>query len=245
MKIYLLLPAKDEAKNLSSLLEEAQATGLQPVVCDDGSGDETATVAERSGAIVLRHPINQGLAAAMRTLFDWFLEHGQPGDYAATMDADGTMSPSLVPAMVETAHKEGAEMVIASRYRGGGVKGLSPLRQTMSLGARALFSLFTPIPGVTDYTSGFRLYSYTFLKEYRQRNPGYFEAQGFQAQTELLLRAHSMKPIIREVGCTIHYDRKQGASKMRLVRTLWAYLKLLYRYSPPLTLAEQERLAKR
>jgi hypothetical protein len=65
---------------------------LVPVVCDDGSGDATAEVAEREGARVLRHPENRGLAEALPTLFTWALTHGKPGDLFLTMD----MAKSLI-----------------------------------------------------------------------------------------------------------------------------------------------------
>ncbi|MFW8121057.1 glycosyltransferase, partial [Klebsiella pneumoniae] len=79
---WLLLPAKDEEENLDSLVSRAVALGYRVLVCDDGSADATAEVAARSGAQVVRHERNLGLAEALRTLFDRFVEEGREGDWA-------------------------------------------------------------------------------------------------------------------------------------------------------------------
>ncbi|MCX7851128.1 glycosyltransferase family 2 protein, partial [Thermus sp.] len=144
MADYLLLPAKDEAEALPWLLDRAQGVGLIPVVCDDGSRDGTAAVARGAGAVVIQHQENRGLAEALRTLFRFALEEGRPGDLFLLMDADGTMDPALFPRMREALLERGAEVVVASRYLGGGALGLSPLRQALSLGARVYFSLLFP-----------------------------------------------------------------------------------------------------
>src|SRR5438270_14039205 len=45
------------------------------VVVDDGSTDATAAEAEAAGALVLRHPTNRGVGAAIRTGIEWDQEH--------------------------------------------------------------------------------------------------------------------------------------------------------------------------
>ena len=228
MPNYLLLPAKDEAHNLPSLLERAQAVGLLPVVCDDGSQDGTGEVARAWGARVLVHRRNLGLAAALKTLFTFALAEGKPGDLFLVMDADGTMDPLLFPEMRQALEREGAEVVIASRFRGGGAQGLPLWRQALSWGARLYFSALYPGLGVTDWTTGWRLYRYEWLERYAQRYPFLFRAAGFAAQTEMLLRGRGLVPPTRvvEVGAAIAYGQKRGRSKMRVLRTAGEYLRL-------------------
>ncbi len=227
MRAYLLLPAKDEAESLPWLLGRATGAGLVPVVCDDGSGDGTGERARALGALVLSHPENRGLAEALRTLFLWFLEEGRPGDLALVMDADGTMDPGLFPAMREALEREGAEVVVASRFRGR-AEGVPPLRGLLSWGARAFFSLLHPVPGLTDYTTGWRLYRYELLARYRAAFPLLFRAPGFSAQTEMLLRMRRLSPPpkVVEVGAVLRYGAKRGSSKMRILRTAGEYLRL-------------------
>lgn len=222
---WLLLPAKDEEDNIGSLVRSAKRLGYRVVVCDDGSVDRTAHEARRAGATVLAHETNQGLAQALRTLFNHFLAHGAPGDWAVTMDGDGTMSPKDGLRLLEAGLREGADVVIGSRYRGK-TRGIPPLRWVYSYGARFLFALLLPIPGVTDYTTGFRAYRYEFLQRYAQRHPTYFRARGFSASTELLLRARELGPKVVEVGVHLDYGSKGGRSKMRVLKTTLEYLRL-------------------
>lgn len=223
--IWLLLPAKDEEANLRSLLPQAKALGYEIVVCDDGSVDGTAKVAKEAGALVIRHPRNQGLGAALATLFDYFLERAPSNSWAVVMDADGTMPLETGLEMVATGDITHADIVIGSRYRGS-AKGVPFSRWFLSLGARWTFSLLAPIPGITDYTIGFRAYRWPFLWAYRMQYPGYFDARGFSAQTELLLRARSMRPKVVEVGIHLNYGAKRGRSKMRVTQTAREYLRL-------------------
>lgn len=227
MADYLLLPAKDEAQNLPWILERASEVGLIPVVCDDGSVDGTAEVALAYGARVLKHKTNLGLAAALKTLFLFALAEGREGDLFLLMDADGTMDPALFPGLKEALLRKEAEMLIVSRFRGG-VKGLPLLRRALSLGARFYYSLLYPGTGITDWTTGWRVYSYSFLRRYWEAYPELFQSEGFTAQTEILLRALQLNPRARvvEEGGVINYGRKRGRSKMRILRTAYEYLNL-------------------
>jgi len=222
---YLMLPAKDEASNLVRLLPKAASLGLLAVVCDDGSSDNTAEVAKEMGAVVLRHESNLGLAEALKTLIRYATDHLKDNDTVVFMDADNTMDPESALRLIEALR--GADIAIGSRFvPGGGVSGLSPIRQWLSLGARVFFSLVTNLP-VQDYTSGFRAYRVSFLKDYEAFFPSLFASQGFAAQTELLLRsALQLGAEVVEVPIHISYERKEGVSKMKVMRTVKEYLAL-------------------
>ncbi|MGH3497913.1 MAG: glycosyltransferase [Nocardioidaceae bacterium] len=67
--VACVIPAKDESARIASTVRAAsQIPGVDlVVVVDDGSSDDTASLAKRCGATVVRHPRNQGKAAAMQT----------------------------------------------------------------------------------------------------------------------------------------------------------------------------------
>ncbi len=234
MKLALLLPAKDEAENLPGVVRAAFEAGYaRVVVCDDGSTDGTAEVAHGLGAEVLRHERNLGLAQALRTLFDFASERLEEDELAVFMDADGTMDPKAALLGAQLMEERGAEIAIGSRYApGGGVSGLPLSRSLYSLGARLLFQALHPIPGVRDYTSGYRLYRPAFLRRYREVYPFWFDSPGFTAQTELLLRAHALGAKAVEFPIRIAYEAKRGGSKMRVFRTVKEYFLLAWRRFP-------------
>jgi dolichol-phosphate mannosyltransferase len=234
VRLALFLPAKDEAENLLTLVPAAFESGYgRVVVCDEGSGDGTAEVAQRLGAQVLRHERNLGLAQALRTLLDFAAHHLEADELAVFMDADATMDPKAAFLGARLMAEEGADLAVGSRYApGGGVSGLPLSRALYSLGARLLFQALHPIPGVRDYTSGYRLYRPSFLRRYREAYPYWFDSPGFTAQTELLLRARALGAKTVEFPIHIAYEAKRGGSKMRVFRTAKEYLLLAWRRFP-------------
>src|SRR5947209_2805865 len=63
--VLALIPAYDEDRFIASVVLKARRFVDEVIVVDDGSSDETASIAEASGARVLRQPFNQGKAAAI------------------------------------------------------------------------------------------------------------------------------------------------------------------------------------
>jgi len=67
--VAVVIPARDEADRIQATV--TAAAGIPGValviVVDDGSGDATAAVAQRAGAVVTRHGRNRGKGAAMET----------------------------------------------------------------------------------------------------------------------------------------------------------------------------------
>jgi glycosyltransferase involved in cell wall biosynthesis len=85
--IAAAIPAFNEEKTIGRIVLLAKRHADVVVVCDDGSTDMTAEIAERLGATVLRHPRNMGKGAALRTALEYLKQ--QNPDVVVTMDADG------------------------------------------------------------------------------------------------------------------------------------------------------------
>ena len=67
-QVWVLIPAFNEANNIERVLTELIQYGFAGyIVVDDGSTDSTPEKSAKQGAVVLRHPINQGVGAALRT----------------------------------------------------------------------------------------------------------------------------------------------------------------------------------
>jgi len=238
--LAIVLPAYNEERNLGPLLDsirDAMAEAAVPyrvIVVDDGSVDQTAaTIASRESAmplVLVRHPKNQGLGATIRDGLRLATELAGDGDVIVTMDADQTHNPGLIPRMVQAIH-EGHDVVIASRYRPGSrVCGLSTFRVLVSLGASWMFRIVFPTTGVRDFTCGYRAYRATLLKTalatYGDR---FIEAEGFHCMAEILLKLRPLRPIFGEVPFILRYDLKEGATKMRVGRTIRQTLALVLR----------------
>ncbi len=235
-----MLPAYNEAQNLPALLNDFRSTlqrwpgGAPPtkvVVVDDGSTDDTADAARSVTGLdttVLVHDPNQGLGAAMRTGIEHVLDNARPDDLMVSMDADHTHPPELMPGMVERA-RNGADLVIASRFQPGAeVHGLDALRTFVSLAASWLLRILFPC--ARDYTCGYRCYRVALLAWGKQRyGSAFLNQSGFSVMVDLLLKLRRRARRIEEVPLILRYDRKQGASKMKIVQTAVTTLRLLGR----------------
>src|SRR3954465_15008384 len=107
--MYIVIPAFNERDTIPPLLDDlrARTAGLDArvVVVDDGSTDGTAGEVERRGAGVpvrlVRHSVNQGLGAAVRSGFAAVLEEAEDDDPVVTIEADTTSDLDDLPAMLE------------------------------------------------------------------------------------------------------------------------------------------------
>jgi dolichol-phosphate mannosyltransferase len=243
--VWVILPAYNETGGLPTLLKslallaaEWREMSSNPlsrphvVVVDDGSTDETAAVAhgfaDRLRLTVLAHPQNRGLAAAIRTGVEHTCREAAPNDVIVTMDADDTHRPEQLPDLVR-AIGEGADVVIASRYaRGARQDGVPAHRVVLSAGISWLLRLRFRLPGVRDYSCGYRAYRASVLQRalaaYGDR---LIVSRGFVASTELLTKLAPFARRFVEVPLDLRYDRKVGPSKMPTAQTMAAYLRLM------------------
>jgi dolichol-phosphate mannosyltransferase len=242
--LWLALPAYNEERSLPALLERCrpvadalakQGRRFAVVVVDDGSKDQTIARAQSfapSLAVeVVPHVVNRGLGAAITTCLVSALERASDDDAIATMDADNTHDPALLPAMWDLLERETADVVIASRYvQGGEEVGLSPLRRVLSRGASFLLTTVAPVKGARDYTCGFRVYRPSTLRRARAAwGDRFVEEAGFTCMAEILLKLGRGGARVMEWPLVLRYDLKEGASKMKILRTITRYFAMAWR----------------
>jgi len=239
-QVILTLPAYNEADNLRPLIEHAVQVfadaGLNGriVVVNDGSADSTAevlqTLRDEYGIHVINHPENRGLGRAIITGLKGAVEGSTaPDDVIVCMDADNTHSPAYIPGMAKKVWEEGCDIVIASRYQPGSQEvGVPPFRLLLSRTARYVFQAILRLPGVRDYTCGFRAYRVKLISDALNKyGDGLIRREGFACTDELLVRLSHSTNRITEVPFVLRYDQKRSRSKLPLFKTIWETLKLL------------------
>ena len=195
-RTLVVIPALNEADCIAGVITQALARGATDVVVvDDGSTDDTAAIAEVSGAKVLHAPLWQGAWGAIQTGIRYGVRHG----YSAviTMDADGQHEPAYLPELIAAGRD--ADVVIAACASRG-----SRARQA----AWAYFRLLTGLR-FDDLTSGFRYYGPRACSLLASEDATLLDYQDIGVL--LLLRRANLR--ISEVSVLMN-PRKSGASRI-------------------------------
>lgn len=151
----VVMPAYNEASRIASVIRPLLASGARVLVVDDGSTDGTAASARQAGARVLRHVLNRGQGAALKTGTLAALSDG--AGVVVHMDADGQHAPEAVEALVAPIREGRADVVFGSRFLGVSPDGMPVSRRVLLKAARQFSMLALGIPSTfTDPQSGLR-----------------------------------------------------------------------------------------
>lgn len=146
--VSVVLPAKNEAANIGGVVKRIRSLypGVEVLVINDGSSDDTAEIASSSGARVVSHPYSKGNGAAIKTG-----AREARRDIIVFMDGDGQHDPADIPRLLAKL-EEGYDMVVGARQAG------SQASFGRGLANRFYNLLATYMTGhkVEDLTSGFR-----------------------------------------------------------------------------------------
>jgi len=215
-----VIPALNEAENLALLLPALQhqlqqlvGDSYETIVVEGSSTDATEEIACRLGAQV----VNQRARGYGGALLAGFA--AARGEWILTLDADLSHPPDFVSSL--WAAREGADVLIASRYVKGGRAEMPLLRLLLSRLLNFFFAHGLSLP-LKDVSSGFRLYRAAVAKEML------LLSRDFDVLEEILVRACAAGKKIEEVPFC-YRPRAGGRSHVRLLRFGLAYLKTFSR----------------
>ena len=93
-RVFAVIPAHNEEKHIGEVVRQAKKYVDNAVVVDDGSRDGTVEEAKKSGAIVLKHLVNLGKGAALKTGCDYAIKN--KADIIVAIDADAQHNPKEI-----------------------------------------------------------------------------------------------------------------------------------------------------
>lgn len=217
-KICVLIPAYNAGGTIGSVLRKGRSLGLDIIVVNDGSTDETRMMAQKNGVHLLEHSANLGKGAALRTGFQSILQ--KEYELIITLDADGQHDPLEIPSLLRIFQIVQPDLLIASRA--GGFSRMTFLRRFWNrLGVKAVARVCHC--DITDSQSGFRLIRTKILREIS------LTTTGFEMELELLIKA--CKKGFSVLSIPIDVPRVDGSSSSHFkpVTDTWLVCKLFLR----------------
>jgi glycosyltransferase involved in cell wall biosynthesis len=202
--IVAAVPAHNEEKTIAKVLVGAFRQVEKVLVVDDGSSDATAEIAEKLGAVVIKHERNFGKGKTIRTMFNW--ARTNEVDVLVTLDADGQHLPDDIPKVLGPVTEGKADIAIGSRF----LEQASSISQEMpryrQWGAKVIGGVVRSLSGVTirDTESGFRAYGRKALLAITPSETG------MGAEASLLLQASEKGLRIMEVPIRVAYKGLRG-----------------------------------
>ncbi|KQQ22788.1 MULTISPECIES: polyprenol monophosphomannose synthase [unclassified Rathayibacter] len=242
LTLTIVTPTYNEADNIGELLRRIAAVAadnpdalIRSVIVDDSSPDGTAGRARTIGeelatgnfsVSVLERAKKEGLGAAYIWSFAQVLEAEDAPDYILQMDADLSHDPRYVSDFLREV-REGADLVVASRYiPGGGTPDWTLDRKILSRGGNIYTRLFLGST-LTDWTGGYNLFSAELLRRIAFQT---VDATGYGFQIALKHRAVTAARRTREIPI-VFLDRTEGTSKIpgnTLVQSLLLVLRIRF-----------------
>jgi hypothetical protein len=212
--LSVVIPAFNEERSIEEVMARVLSTrprlaacgitDLELLVVDDGSQDRTPQLVEATpGARLIRHRVNGGYGAALKTGF-----LAARGEWIGFLDADGTYPPEHFPQLCQAALEQDADIVIGSRMAGA----KSEMPAVRRLGNFLFANLVSLVSAqrITDSASGMRVLKKSILERI------YPLPDGLNLTPVMSTRA--LHEGLRMVEVPIPYSERQGRSKLSVVR---------------------------
>lgn len=211
--LSVVIPAYNEEQGIAEIVNRVLAiredllkigiADMELLVVDDGSRDQTAQITSSiEGVRLIRHPVNKGYGAALKTGFS-----NARGELIGFLDADGTYPPEYFPLLCQQILK-GDDLVIGSRMAGADSK--MPL--TRRVGNLFFANLLTLIgrQRVSDSASGMRVFKREVMELVYPLPDG--------LNLTPVMSARALHENIRMSEVAIPYSERLGRSKLSVIR---------------------------
>jgi glycosyltransferase involved in cell wall biosynthesis len=208
MNTCAVVTTLDEADSIGWLVVSLRDQGLAVCVVDDASDDDTVYLARHAGAHVIAHMLRRGIGPSLVEGWRWAL--GQGATAVVQLDAGRSHYPQAATWLL--GRLGDADVLVGSRFCDGASYRGSMARQMLSKAAALACNVryFHAITGVSDWTSGYRVFSAGALRklarlEYTATMHGW---QIEVLQAALWLRLRVVEAPITYVGGRSSFSRR-------------------------------------
>lgn len=217
MKCIAVVPAYHEEKRIRETILGIKPHVATVLVVDDGSSDHTASVAKDAGAIVVRHVVNRGQGAALKTGTQGAMKLG--ADVIIHIDADGQHQGEDIPRLLQPIETGEVAVVLGSRFMGVDAIGMPISRKVLLYATRWFNRIVLGIPSrLTDPQSGFRAIHASAIPHLP------FTQDGMAHASELLRLLTRSTLTWKEVPIRVRYTEEtlqKGNKTTDAIRIVW------------------------
>lgn len=219
--ISIVIPAKNESDTIGALITtiKSMLNEAEIIVVNDGSSDDTKTIAIDSGATVIDHPYSKGNGASIKT----GAKHAS-GDILVFMDADGQHAPSDIPKLLEEINN-GYDMVVGARGR----ESQASYGRNIANTIYNKFASYMVGHPVKDLTSGFRAVLANKFREFL-----YLLPNGFSYPSTSTMAFFRAGYSVKYVPIIVH--KREGKSHISPLTDGFRFLLIIFKvgtlYSP-------------
>ena len=178
MRICVIIPTYNETRAIAGLIQQITKLGLEVIIIDDGSTDDTVKIATACGAKVLVNLRNMGKGAALIKGYKFALKCGF--DEVISMDGDGQHSCDDLLAFIRKAQTSQSALIVGNRM--GMTKGMPFLRLTTNFLMSKFISLIVK-QRIPDTQCGFRLIKKELLEKID------LSTSKYETESEVLIKA--------------------------------------------------------
>ncbi len=211
LKVAVVMPAYNAAKTLEQTYGELPAEIVDAVILtDDGSTDDTATLARALGLQTIEHTHNRGYGGNQKTCYRAALATG--ADIIVMVHPDYQYSPKLVASMASMIASGHYDLVLASRILGGNARGGGmPLYKYVANRVLTLVENLVCAAKLSEYHTGFRAYSREFLETVPWEN----NSDDFVFDNQLIVQALHFGFRVGEISCPTRYFPEASSINFR------------------------------
>ncbi len=219
MKTIAIMPAFNENERLQQVVREVSSLVDHIVIVDDGSKSALSDqLVSNSSVTILRHIINLGKGAAMKTGVLWSISHNY--EVAVFIDADGQHDPNEIPVLLQPILENRADIVFGVRKFHGRMPFVARFGNFILTAAMQVLYRIQ----VEDTQSGYRALRLSASEQIMWTSPRY------SVETEMIVNAGKHKiPYVQVPITTIYHDKYKGTTIIDGIRIMinllaWRFL---------------------
>jgi len=222
---WVIIPAFNEERVISKVLNQFTKLPYGVVVVDDGSTDQTLDKCRQFPVEILHHKVNLGQGAALRTGIKFALKFPKIR-YLVTFDADGQHRVQDVKRMLFKCKSGRFDIVLGSRFlKSGKAVNIDRLKKFI-LRLAVIFTRITTGLSLTDTHNGLRVMTAKAARKIKITHNGMAHASDIIFQVALHKLKYCEVPVV--ITYTT-YSKKKGQRLINSLNILWTILREVFR----------------